>query len=992
MIRKLRSHIIGIAFVVVALAAAVASAAWQSRSVFGLFTDSGPNETTANVSDQVPDVSSVSGRDGTSSAYRVSSILSIGQEAYLKPAAVGTTQAGDFFGGAVAVSGDTVVVGAPEEGSNTTGINSAPNDGGIGKYGAAYVFVRNAGGWMQEAYLKPSTMGYRDEFGFSVAISGDTVVVGCPAEDSDSTGVNSTPNDNTTDSGAAYVFVRNGTTWTQQAYLKPAAVGSSQAYDRFGYSVAISGDTIVVGAQFESSSTTGVNSTPNESALYAGAAYVFRRSGTTWSQEAYLKPAVVGATQADDRFGYSVAVSGDTVAVGAYLEASSSTGINTRPNEKANSAGAAYVFTRDGSIWSQRAYLKPAEVGRTQIGDYFGSSIALAGDTLVVGARGEGSRTAGVNSTPDEHASGAGAAYVFTRTGEVWTQQAYLKPAFFGALQGGDSFGYSVAVSGDTIVAGSPGEDSSITGVNSTPNENSSSAGAAYVFTRSGNIWTQQSYLKPAGMGRTMVGDQFGGSVSVSDGTVIVGAELEDSSSLGVNSRPNEIALNSGTSYVFANLDSIPTPTLTPTGTATNTPTATPSPTPTPCGISGTIDTTFGVDGTVLTSVGSGTNDAAYGGAIQPDGKIITAGSTSDGTNYSFALTRHNADGSLDMSFGIDGRVVTQFGTGYAYAYAVAIQSDGKIVAVGTADGDFALSRYNTDGSLDTSFGIEGKVLTDINGGDDRAYAVAIQPDGKIVAAGDSSRFAIARYLPDGSLDSSFGVDGKVITQLGLSSKANGVTIQSDGKIVAAGTTFFYSNSPKNDFALLRYNTDGSLDASFGNGGKVVTRVTFQNDKINAVALQTDGKILATGASYGTNQFSDIFALTRYNTDGSLDVSFGSEGKVLTVIGSSSGTHYDIALAMAIQPDGKIMAAGQTYNASQYSYALARYDPDGLLDGVFDTDGIVVSQVGTGYSFASAVVVQTDGRIVIAGVASNGTDGDFALVRYNGDTQCANQP
>ncbi len=181
----------------------------------------------------------------------MSSILSIGQEAHLKPAVVGSTQAGDFFGGAVAVSGDTVVVGAPEEGSNTTGVNSTPNDGGIGKYGAAYVFVRNAGGWIQEAYLKPSTMGYRDEFGFSVAISGDTVVVGCPAEDSDSTGVNSMPNDNTTDSGAAYVFVRNGTTWTQQAYLKPAAVGSSQAYDRFGYSVAISatldGNT---GAQF----------------------------------------------------------------------------------------------------------------------------------------------------------------------------------------------------------------------------------------------------------------------------------------------------------------------------------------------------------------------------------------------------------------------------------------------------------------------------------------------------------------------------------------------------------------------------------------------------------------------------------------------------------------------------------------------------------------------------------------------------------------------
>ncbi|MEO5721702.1 MAG: choice-of-anchor D domain-containing protein, partial [Chthoniobacterales bacterium] len=481
----------------------------------------------------------------------------IAQQAYLKPAAVGTTQAGDNFGISVAVSGDTVVVGALGEDSSTTGVNSTPNES-ASLSGAAYVFVRSAGTWAQQAYLKPAAVGTTqagDNFGISVAISGETVIVGAYGEGSSTTGVNSTPNESAGGSGAAYVFVRSAGTWAQQAYLKPGAVGTTQVGDRFGGSVAVSGDTLVVGASNESSNTTGVNSTPNESAPGSGAAYVFVRSAGVWTQQAYLKPAAVGTTQDGDQFGWSVAVSDDTVVVGAYFEDSNTTGVNSTPNESASNAGAAYVFVRNAGVWTQQAYVKPAAVGTTQAGDQFGTSVGVSGNTVVVGAHQEGSDTTGVNSTPNDSLSFSGAAYVFVRSAGAWTQQAYLKPAAVGTTQTGDFFGWSVAVSGDTVVVGANLEDSSTTGVNSTPNESAGDSGAAYVFARNAGVWTQQAYLKPAAVGTTQVGDQFGISVAVSGYTVVVGAYQEDSSTTFVNSTPEDsggINVNAGAAYVFA--------------------------------------------------------------------------------------------------------------------------------------------------------------------------------------------------------------------------------------------------------------------------------------------------------------------------------------------------------------------------------------------------------------------------------------------------------
>jgi hypothetical protein len=394
------------------------------------------------------------------------------QQAYLKAS---NTGANDVFGLSVAISGDTVVVGAPSEASNATGVNGNQGDNSASGAGAAYVFVRTGGVWVQQAYLKASNTGTGDYFGNSVAVTGETVVVGAPYEDSNATGVNGNQGDNSVlDSGAAYVFVRTVGVWVQQAYLKASNTGSG---DSFGLFVAISGDTVVVGAPFEASNATGVNGNQGDnSALDSGAVYVFVRTGGVWVQQAYLKASNTGA---GDRFGFSVAISGDTVVVGAYSEASNATGVNGyQGDNSALDSGAVYVFVRTGGVWAQQAYLKASNTGA---GDWFGFSVAIFGDTVVVGAYSEASNATGVNGNQgDNSALDSGAVYVFVRTGGVWVQQAYLKASNTGA---GDEFGYCVAIFGDTVVVGGRLESSNASGVNGNQGDNSANqAGAAYIF------------------------------------------------------------------------------------------------------------------------------------------------------------------------------------------------------------------------------------------------------------------------------------------------------------------------------------------------------------------------------------------------------------------------------------------------------------------------------------------------------------------------------
>ena len=308
----------------------------------------------------------------------------------------------------MAVSDDTVIVGAYNEASNATGVNGNQANNSASASGASYIFTRNGSTWTQEAYLKASNTGTDDRFGCSVAVSDNTVVVGAFDEDSDVVGVNGNGVDNSaTNSGAAYVFTRSGTTWSQQAFLKASNTGGS---DQFGFSVAVSGDTVVVGANQEGSSATGVDGNQfSNTAFGSGAAYVFTRNGTIWTQQAYLK---ASNTAANDLFGWSVALSGEVVVIGAHNEASNATGINgNQTDNSAANSGAAYVFSRSGTAWTQQAYLKARNSGAN---DLFGFSVAISGHTVISGAYGEDSNAIEVNGIQsDDSASGSGAAYIF---------------------------------------------------------------------------------------------------------------------------------------------------------------------------------------------------------------------------------------------------------------------------------------------------------------------------------------------------------------------------------------------------------------------------------------------------------------------------------------------------------------------------------------------------------------------------------------------------
>jgi FG-GAP repeat len=406
------------------------------------------------------------------------------QQAYVKASNAG---AGDNFGRALALSadGNTLAAGAARESSSATGIDGNQADNTAGGSGAVYVFTRSGSTWSQQAYVKASNTGVDDRFGVAVALSsdGNTLAVGANREASNATGIGGNQADNSTsNAGAVYVFARSGGSWNQQAYVKASNTG---AQARFGGAVALSNDgsTLAVGAATEASSATGIDGNQADSSTVdAGAVYVFTRSGSTWSQQAYVK---ASNTEANDSFGLSLTMSGDgnTLAVGAYREASNATGIGgDQANNSAASSGAVYVFSRSGSTWTQQAYMKASNTGAD---DCFGLGVALSndGNTLAVGAFGEDSRATGIDGDPaDNGASDSGAVYVFKRSGSSWTQQAYVKAS---TTEPSDQFGYSVSLSGDgsTLAAGANGERSDATGVGGDQTDNTAlSSGAVFVY------------------------------------------------------------------------------------------------------------------------------------------------------------------------------------------------------------------------------------------------------------------------------------------------------------------------------------------------------------------------------------------------------------------------------------------------------------------------------------------------------------------------------
>jgi hypothetical protein len=413
------------------------------------------------------------------------------QQAYLKAS---NPQMSAAFGHYVALSddGNTLAVSAYWESSNAKGIDGNQRDESIPQAGAVYVFTRQGAAWSQQAYVKASntgeagtadTFGEGDQFGFSLALSGDgnTLAVGALTEDGGTRGINGNQADNSAASaGAVYVFTRAGRAWSQQAYVKSANI---DAGDLFGYAVALSrdGNMLAVGAFDEDGSTRQVNGPDDNRANGSGAAYVFTRTAGAWSQQAYIKPSNI---ETQDAFGVDVALSddGSTLLVGSLDEDCAATGVNP-PGCDSDwrddlSMGAAYVFVRSGSTWSQQAFLKSSNIGPN---DTFGERLTLSGDgnVAVIGASVEDGSAKGINGRDDDKAIDAGAVYLFTRDGTAWRQQAYIKGANTEAF---DQFGGSVSLdrSGRLLVVGAPGEDS---GSSAKPADNSvAEAGAVYVF------------------------------------------------------------------------------------------------------------------------------------------------------------------------------------------------------------------------------------------------------------------------------------------------------------------------------------------------------------------------------------------------------------------------------------------------------------------------------------------------------------------------------
>src|SRR5713101_2117034 len=430
----------------------------------------------------------------------------------------------------------------------------------------------SAAGLKQVAYLKASNTEANDHFGnggtlegHGVTLSGDgnTLAVGAPYESSGAKGVNGNQNDNSVySSGAVYVFIRTRDGWSQQAYIKASNPG--QGY-KFGHFVSLSqdGNTLAVSAYFEASAAKGINGNQNDKSIpQAGAVYVFTRTGTSWSQQAYIKAsntgeAAVGDQLGDgDQFGFSIGLSadGNTLAVGAIGEDSGAKGINGDQNDNSQpGSGAVYTFTRTGVTWSQQAYIKPSN---TDTNDLFGYAVGLSadGNTLADSSYDEDSSAREINGVMDKNRRGSGAIYVFTRTGSTWAQTAYLKAS---NAEAGDSLGYDMAISqdGNTIVGGAGDEDCFSPGINPPGCDNDvkldSSTGAVYVFVRSGGTWTQQAFIKSSHPGKE---DWFGSRLNLSgDGdTLAVGAQLENGGSKGINGKQDDLsAEDSGALYLF---------------------------------------------------------------------------------------------------------------------------------------------------------------------------------------------------------------------------------------------------------------------------------------------------------------------------------------------------------------------------------------------------------------------------------------------------------
>jgi len=503
------------------------------------------------------------------------------QAAYIKAS---NAEAADHFGcggaldghtgNAVAISadGNTMAIGAHQESSNAKGVNGNQNNNAAYAAGAVYVYARTAnGGWAQQAYVKAANARQLANFGSVVALSadGNTMAVSSHFESSASKGVNGNQNDESMpQAGAVYVFGRTGTTWAQQAYLKASNTGRAPAPgvaddlgdgDQFGFSLAISGDgnTVAVGAISEDGPASSINNLQfqdNDSAASSGAVYVYTRTGSAWSQQAYVKSA---NSRGGQLFGYGVALDmdGNTMAVTGYDEAGSGRTPNAIPDQRRGGSGAIYVFTRADGNWRQSGYLKGS---RSEQGDSLGYSVTISedGNTIAAGTADEDCYTLGVNPEGCDNDRAAntssGAAYLWVRNGNNWTEQAFIKSSNPGLE---DWFGVRMALSGDgnTLAISAALENSMGQGINPKQDDDlATDAGAVYFFTREGTTWTQKAFVKAA---QNETYDEFGSALALSrDGkTMVVGARGEDSAAKGVNGNQRDnSAAEAGAALVFS--------------------------------------------------------------------------------------------------------------------------------------------------------------------------------------------------------------------------------------------------------------------------------------------------------------------------------------------------------------------------------------------------------------------------------------------------------
>lgn len=400
-----------------------------------------------------------------------------------------------------------------------------------------------------------------------------------------------------------------------------------------------------------------------------------------------------------------------------------------------------------------------------------------------------------------------------------------------------------------------------------------------------------------------------------------------------------------------------------------------------------TLDNSFGTNGKVFTSFGA-FNTYFYEMAVLPNGNIYSVGAKEGAffeTNGIF-ISRHLPDGSLDTSFDNDGKIEVGYGSNYEFCHTTTIQPDEKLLIAGSSNGSFSMARLNTNGTYDNDFSGDGKLIFSFGAGiGSKINKILLQPDGKIIAIGQAYNgtdydFGMARFNTDGSVDTTFGTNGKTNVNIGPANDfGRAAVLQTDGKIIICG----YSNNSSGDsFSIIRLNNDGSLDTNFGTNGKIYYNIPTKNYCVaESIVLQSDGKIVLAGHADGD------FALLRYNTNGTLDTTFGNLGYTITDFANSQDKSY----AIAIQNGNKIILGGhgfETGNTGLFHAAMARYDTNGNLDTTFSSDGKMVLSMAIYNDGIESMYIQPDGKMLFGGYsqADNSSSTEYVLFRLNTTT------